>query len=108
MLVNELSASASEFFSAAIKENNRGEIVGVNTYGKGSIQTTFRLPGNSGIHLTIGRFYSPDGNEINGVGVAPTYVVENPEEYQWIDVNTIPFEEDLQLKKAIDVIKTKK
>ncbi len=108
VLVNELSASASEFFSAAIKENNRGEVVGVNTYGKGSIQTTFRLPDNRGIHLTIGRFYSPEGNEINGVGVAPTYEVENPEEYQWMDVDIIPFEEDLQLKKALDVIKTKK
>lgn len=108
VLVNELSASASEFFSAAIKENNRGEVVGVNTYGKGSIQTTFRLPDNRGIHLTIGRFYSPEGNEINGVGVAPTYEVENPEEYQWMDVDIIPFEEDLQLKKALEVIKTKK
>lgn len=108
VLVNELSASASEFFSAAIKENNRGEVVGVNTYGKGSIQTTFRLPDNRGIHLTIGRFYSPEGNEINGAGVAPTYEVENPEEYQWMDVDIIPFEEDLQLKKALEVIKTKK
>lgn len=108
VLVNELSASASEFFAAAVKENNRGEIVGVNTYGKGSIQTTFKLPKNRGIHLTIGRFYSPEGNEINGVGVAPTYEIENPEEYQWIDVDAIPFDEDSQLKKALEVIKIKK
>lgn len=108
VLVNEYSASASEFFAAAVKENERGEIVGVNTYGKGSIQTTFRLPGNSGIHLTIGNFFSPDGNKIHKVGVAPTYEVENPEEYFGTDIEQIPFEDDLQLKKALEIIKLKK
>lgn len=108
VLVNEYSASASEFFAAAVKENNRGEIVGVNTYGKGSIQTTFKLPGNSGIHLTIGNFYSPKGNKIHKVGVAPSYEVENPEEYLGFDIELIPFEADLQLQKALEVIKIKK
>ena len=105
VLVNELSASASEFFSAAVKENDRGEIVGKNTYGKGSIQSSFQLPENRGVHLTIGRFYSPEGNEINKVGVAPDYEVDNPEKYNLMDVSVIPFEEDAQLKKAVELIK---
>lgn len=108
VLVNEFSASASEFFASAVKENNRGEIVGVNTYGKGSIQTTFKLPENSGIHLTIGNFYSPEGNKINKVGVAPSFEIKNSEEYRGVDVELIPFEEDLQLKEALKIIKTKK
>lgn len=108
VLVNGMSASASEFFSAAVKENDRGEIVGKNTYGKGSIQSSFRLPGNRGVHLTTGRFYSPKGNEINKVGVAPDFEVDNPEKYDLYDVSVIPFEEDAQLKKAIELIKNKK
>lgn len=108
VLVNEFSASASEFFAAAVKENYRGELVGVNTYGKGSIQTTFKLPENTGIHLTIGNFYSPKGNKIHKEGVAPDYEVKNPEEYTGTDVETIPFDEDLQLNKALEIIKIKK
>ncbi len=108
VLVNKLSASASEFFSAAVKENDRGKIVGENTYGKGSIQASFQLPDNRGVHLTIGRFYSPKGNEINKVGVAPDFEVDNPEKYDFYDVSAIPFEEDVQLKKAIELIKNKK
>lgn len=108
VLVNGYSASASEFFAAAVKENDRGELVGVNTFGKGSIQTTFRLPRNTGIHLTIGNFYSPDGNKIHKVGVAPDYEIENPEEYAETDIELIPFNKDIQLNKALEVIKTKK
>ena len=76
VLVNENSASASEIFAAAIQDNGRGKIVGVNSYGKGTIQRTFKLPNNSGANITIGRFYSPNGNEINKVGVKPDVNVE--------------------------------
>ncbi len=108
VLVNGFSASASEFFSAAVKENDRGEVVGTTTYGKGSIQSSFRLPDNRGVHLTIGRFYSPKGNEINKVGVTPDHEIKNPEAYELYDVSAIPFSDDLQLKKAIELIKNKK
>lgn len=108
VLVNEYSASASEFFAAAVKENDRGTIVGVTTYGKGSIQRSYHLPGNKGVHLTIGRFYSPKGNEIEKVGVTPDVEVQNSEKYELYDVSAIPFEEDFQLKKALEIIKNKK
>ena len=58
VLVNENSASASEIFSSVIKETGRGKVVGVNTYGKGSIQRTFILPNNAGANLTIGSSFS--------------------------------------------------
>ena len=102
ILVNENSASASEIFSAALKENGRAKVVGVNTYGKGTIQQTFSLPSNAGANITVGRFYSPLDNEINKVGVAPDFEVTLPDELKGTATSLIPTDEDVQLKKAIE------
>ncbi|MBO5453654.1 MAG: PDZ domain-containing protein [Clostridia bacterium] len=104
VLVNENSASAAEIFAAALKERDRAEIVGVNTYGKGSIQRSFILPDNSGINITVGRFYSPNGNKIDKVGVEPDVVIKLSDEYLYTEVAEVPFEDDLQLNKAIELL----
>jgi carboxyl-terminal processing protease len=70
VLVDENSASASEIFAAAIRDHERGTIVGQTTYGKGSVQGIFPLSSSGGVRLTTAKFYSPLGKPIAEVGVA--------------------------------------
>ena len=105
ILVNQNSASASEIFSAALKDYSRATIVGTKTFGKGSIQSTFALDNNSGVKLTIGHFYSPNGSKIEKDGVKPDIEAIIPEEFSNIPVEEIPKEQDTQLSAAIDFLK---
>lgn len=76
LLIDEQSASASEILAGAIRDNNRGKLVGTTTYGKGSVQGLFHTKGlNCGIRLTVSKFYSPSGRAISEQGVAPTVPV---------------------------------
>lgn len=77
LLVNENSASASELFSGAVKDRKAGTIIGTNTYGKGSMQSMFRLSGGAGVKYTVAEFYSPNDTRIHTVGVAPDIEVKN-------------------------------
>ncbi|WP_432662559.1 S41 family peptidase [Wukongibacter baidiensis] len=70
-LVNDYSASASEILAAAMKDYEKGALIGKNTYGKGSVQAMYDLSDGSVLKMTVYRFYSPEGNGINEVGVAP-------------------------------------
>jgi len=107
IIVNQNSASASEIFSAALKDHNRATIVGENTFGKGSIQTTFPLKDNSGVKLTIGHFYSPNGTKIDKAGVKPDVEAKLSEEFETVFVDEIPREKDTQLIAAVDVLNNK-
>lgn len=72
VLINGDSASASEIFAAAIRDSQRGTIVGQRSFGKGSVQGIFPLSvGHAGLRLTTAKFYSPNGNAISGKGVQP-------------------------------------
>ncbi|MBC8000272.1 MAG: S41 family peptidase [Leptolyngbya sp.] len=71
VLVDEESASASEILAGALKDNRRGQIIGTRTYGKGLVQEINRLPGGAAIHITVSRYLTPDGVDINKVGVKP-------------------------------------
>ncbi len=72
ILINEGSASASEIVAGALKENNRATVVGVQSYGKGSVQSLIPLgEGNTAIKLTTALYYTPDGLSINGIGITP-------------------------------------
>lgn len=107
VLVNEGSASASEILSGAIKDYGRGELVGTKTFGKGVVQRISELPSNDGsaIKLTISEYFTPNGTNIHGVGIEPDIVVELPDDVEYIGVENL--EEDLQLQKAIEVLKEK-
>lgn len=98
VLVNGGSASASEIVAGAIQDTGAGTLVGTKTYGKGSVQTLMRLNGG-GIKLTIAKYLTPADRSINGVGIEPDVKVELPEGKEPIN--------DLQLEKAIEVIKSK-
>lgn len=77
VLIDGDSASASEIFAGAIRDHRRGDIVGVRSYGKGSVQGIFPLSlAGSGVRLTTAKFYSPSGSPISNVGVKPTISVE--------------------------------
>lgn len=76
VLIDGDSASASEIFAAAIHDNRRGTIVGVRSYGKGSVQGIFPMTkSGAGIRLTTAKFFSPNGQPISKVGVNPDIVV---------------------------------
>ena len=77
VLVDENSASASEIFAAAIRDHNRGSIVGAKSYGKGSVQGIFPLNSSGGgIRLTTAKFYSPEGVPISQNGVKPDVALQ--------------------------------
>lgn len=71
VLVNENTASASEIFSLALMENNNAKVVGVKTYGKGSVQETQMLESGAMVKYTIAYWFSPSGKSINEVGITP-------------------------------------
>ncbi|MCH7589271.1 MAG: peptidase S41 [Chloroflexi bacterium] len=75
VLVNGGTASAAEIVAAALQENNRAQLVGENTFGKGSVQSILALSDGSSLHVTIARWTTPDGFSIDGVGIAPDFEV---------------------------------
>lgn len=77
ILVNQKTASASEVFSGALQDHRRATIVGVQTFGKGSVQSIIPLDGVSGMKLTTARYVTPTEKVIDGAGLTPDRVVEN-------------------------------
>lgn len=76
VLIDQDSASAAEIFAGAIRDHNRGTIVGTRSYGKGSVQGIFPLNiAEAGVRLTTAKFYSPNGNPYSGIGVEPNVKV---------------------------------
>ena len=76
LLVNQNSASASEITAAALSDHERAQLVGVKTFGKGSVQKIFSLPDGSGVKITTAHYHTPKGKDINDVGIEPNQEVE--------------------------------
>lgn len=79
VLVDEESASASEILASALQDNHRAILVGTKTYGKGLVQEINRLPGGAAVHITVSRYLTPSGSDINKKGVAPDIAVADKE-----------------------------
>lgn len=94
VLVNENTASASEILTGALQDYKKAEVVGVTTYGKGVIQELYTLSDGSGLKITIKEYYTPNRQKIHKVGITPDYEIKD-------DSTT----EDMQLKKAIELLK---
>jgi len=95
VLVNEYSASASEILAGAVKDYGIGTIMGTNTFGKGIVQRIITLSDGSALKLTVSKYYTPNGNDIHGVGIAPDVTVEFDSEAYYTE------DYDNQLKEAV-------
>jgi carboxyl-terminal processing protease len=76
VLVNNGSASASEVLAGALQDHGRAKVAGKKTYGKGSVQMITSLKEGSALHLTIARWYTPNGRPIDGIGLKPDIPLE--------------------------------
>ncbi len=103
VLVNEGSASASEILAGAIRDRNRGILIGTKTFGKGIVQRIRELSDGTGFKLTVSEYFTPNGTSIHGLGIEPDIVVELPEDVEEIGIDNL--KEDVQLQKAIEKVK---
>lgn len=106
LLLNENSASSSEILSGALKDRADATLVGVQSYGKGVVQSLMPISNDgSGMQLTIGQYYTPNGNKVHKIGLTPDVEIELPEGdngmYEFGDLS------DPQLKKALEVMQEK-
>ncbi|TDT63711.1 S41 family peptidase [Fonticella tunisiensis] len=106
VLVNGGSASASEILSGAIKDFKAGTLIGTKTFGKGIVQNIIDLHDGSAVKVTMAKYYTPSGASIQGVGITPDIVIDLPEKVKQNPGDIKP-EDDTQLQKAIEIIKSK-
>ena len=105
ILINGRSASASEVLAGAVRDLEAGWLVGENTYGKGLVQSLFTLEDQSGLKVTTARYFTPSGESIHGIGIAPHVTISLDAEFENMPVIGIPLEHDLQLQAALVLIR---
>ena len=94
ILIDGSSASASEIFSGAMKDYKRAKLIGTKTYGKGMVQKIIPMPNETGLNLTVAKYLTPNGYDINKKGINPDYILsDNSDEKQ-----------DIQLLKAKEIL----
>lgn len=107
VLINENSASSSEILTGALRDCADASIVGVKSFGKGIVQMVHGIgTRGAGFQLTTAEYFTPNGTAVHGIGITPDYIVELPEGdngmYKFADT-----ENDVQLKKAVEVLREK-
>lgn len=106
IIINEGSASASEVFTGAMRDNSRLKaLVGTKSYGKGVTQNVYTLRNGGGLVITVDKYYTPSGECIHEKGIEPYTEVELVEESKEKVSTALSYEEDLQLQKAVELIK---
>jgi carboxyl-terminal processing protease len=113
VLVNESTGGAAEIVAAAIIDNHRGEVVGARTFGMGSIQKTIPLEDGSALILSVAKYYTPIGKQIQESGVTPTEMVlqdrdrfaQQGDEEEEAPPEPAQPQEDLPLNRALEILK---
>ena len=106
VLVNGESYSAAEFFAVAMQEYEAATIVGEKTSGKGYFQNTFNLSDGSAVALSTGKYFTPKGVSLEGVGITPDVEVPVDEETMFsIYYGQMPVDEDPQILAAVEALK---
>jgi len=100
VLVNKFSASASEITAGALKDYNRGMLVGTKTFGKGSVQQVIPFPDGSALKVTVSHYYTPKGSDIDKHGLQPDVLVD-------MEPREVGKDKDTQLDKAVEMLKSK-
>lgn len=103
VLINDQSASASEILAASIQDYERGQVVGITSYGKGIVQLLVTFPEGAGMQYTESRYFTPNGRSIHEVGVEPDVIVEMDEDYD-PSVQGVNVENDNQLEEALRIL----
>lgn len=98
ILQNENSASASEILAGAMKDRGRAKVIGSQSFGKGVVQKVFTLDNGAGAKITISEYFTPNGTQINKVGVTPDIEVKSDEK---LDLNKMDFKNDKQFVSAL-------
>lgn len=98
VLIDGGSASASEILAGALKDNNAASLLGEKTFGKGSVQVVENLPGGAGLKVTIAKWYTPSGRNINKEGIAPDETIK-------VSASDVQAGRDLQKDKAVEKLR---
>lgn len=106
VLINENSASSSEIFAGAIRDFKYGTLIGTTTFGKGIVQSIRQMADGSAFKLTTAKYYTPNGENIQGEGIDPDIELEY--EYLDPDAETYDIMQDNQILKAIEVLQGQK
>jgi carboxyl-terminal processing protease len=108
VLVDKGSASASEILSGALQDNKRAMVVGTQTFGKGLVQSVRPLRDGSGLAVTIAKYHTPAGRDINKHGIDPDVVVDLTDAQRqnlWVkEREKLATSEDPQFAKALDIL----
>ncbi len=105
VLVDGMSASASEIVAGAIKDDHAGVLVGEKTFGKGRVQTIVPMPGDGAVRITTAKYLTPNGVDIHKKGIEPDIVVKQPDEDE--DYEPGQLKNNPQLQKAVEVLREK-
>lgn len=100
IVINEGSASASEILAGALRDIRHIPLIGAKSYGKGSVQEVEDLPQKASLKVTIAKWLTPNGIEIDGKGLEPDIVVEFPK-----DISEDDIDRDFFMEKAIEILK---
>lgn len=101
VLVNQYSASAAEILAGAIKDYNKGTLIGTKTFGKGIVQRISKLEDGTALKLTVSTYFTPSGKNIHGIGIEPDIELEY--DYERAEQEGT----DNQVEKAIEVLEGK-
>lgn len=107
VLINGNSASASEVLTGALKDYGKAVIVGETSYGKGIVQNVYSFSDGSGISMTSAKYYTPNGICIHDKGIEPDVKIDAGEEYKNSYITLTEHEKDIQLQKALEIIREK-